>query len=73
MAIPENRAKDYGDMYEALDKKHDKQSYSKEKYGVPVLQKNGYISGVKIIRKLKLPQINQYTPPSSRYEKNANA
>ena len=34
VAIPEDRPKDYGDMYEALDKKHDKQNYSQKKYGV---------------------------------------
>ncbi|WP_159819896.1 RHS repeat-associated core domain-containing protein [Colwellia sp. 20A7] len=41
VAKPKDRPKDYGDMYEALDKKHGKKNYSQEKYGVPVLQKDG--------------------------------
>ena len=42
VAIPEDRPKDYGDMYEALDKKHDKQNYSQKKYGVKVLKNGAY-------------------------------
>ena len=42
VAIPKDRPKDYADMYEALDKKHGKQSYSQEKYGAPVLKDGSY-------------------------------
>ena len=53
VAIPKDRAKDYGDMYEALDKKHGKEYYSQEKYGVPVIQKNGSYSRSKNNPKIK--------------------
>lgn len=42
VAIPEDRPKDYGDMYEALDKKHDKQNYSQKNYGVKALKNGAY-------------------------------
>ena len=42
VAVPKSRSKDYADMYEALDKKHNIQNYSKEKYGVSVIQDGSY-------------------------------
>ena len=53
VAVPKSRAKDYADMYEALDKKHGTKNYSQEKYGVPVLQKDGSYSRSKNNPKIK--------------------